>query len=317
MKVFSTYHLPADLEARFSQNNIQYSENRYDRSLTTSELISLAADCDGIITLLSDNINREVISSLTKCKIIANYAVGYNNIDLATARENSIIVTNTPGILTDATAEISFALILACLRRIKEGEEMVRQGKFTGWKPELLLGRGLAGKRLGIIGAGRIGQAVTKIANGFSMTVYYHSRNKKVEMENNFNAVYLDLSELMASCDIISLHIPLTPETNGLLSKKMLDLMKPEAIIINTARGEVIDEDYLITMLKNKKILAAGFDVYKNEPNINPELFHLENVVLLPHLGSATIETRTKMAELAADNVIAVLTGHPPLTQIS
>jgi glyoxylate reductase len=317
MKVFSTYHLPADLEARFSQNNIQYSENRYDRSLTTSELISLAADCDGIITLLSDNINREVISSLTKCKIIANYAVGYNNIDLAAARENSIIVTNTPGILTDATAEISFALILACLRRIKEGEEMVRQGKFTGWKPELLLGRGLAGKRLGIIGAGRIGQAVTKIANGFSMTVYYHSRNKKVEMENNFNAVYLDLSELMASCDIISLHIPLTPETNGLLSKKMLDLMKPEAIIINTARGEVIDEDYLITMLKNKKILAAGFDVYKNEPNINPELFHLENVVLLPHLGSATIETRTKMAELAADNVIAVLTGHPPLTQIS
>lgn len=317
MQVFSTYHLPADLESRFKQHNIVYSENPHDRYLTTSELISLATDCDGIITLLSDNINREVISSLTKCKIIANYAVGYNNIDLVAARENSIIVTNTPGILTDATAEITFALILACARRLKEGEVMVRDGKFTGWKPELLLGRGLSGKNIGIVGAGRIAQAVAKIANGFNMTVYYHSRNKKVEMENQFNAVYLDLPELMTKSDIISLHIPLTKETTDLISKKMLDLMKPEAIIINTARGEVIDEDYLITILKNKKILAAGFDVYKNEPNINTELFHLKNVVLLPHLGSATVETRAGMAILAADNVIAVLTGNLPLTQIS
>ncbi|MBK7867830.1 MAG: D-glycerate dehydrogenase [Ignavibacteriales bacterium] len=317
MKVFSTYHLPAELKARFKEHNIDYSENPHNRSLTTSEIISDTSDADGIITLLSDNINREVISSLTKCKIIANYAVGYNNIDLVAAREKSIIVTNTPGILTDATAEITFALIFACARRVKEGEEMVREGKFMGWKPELLLGRGLSGKNIGIIGAGRIGQAVAKIATGFNMNVYYHSRIKKVEMENNFHAVYLNLRDLMMNSDIISLHIPLTPETNGLVSKEMLDLMKPDAIIINTARGEVIDEDHLITMLKNKKILAAGFDVYKNEPNINPELFDLDNVVLLPHLGSATVETRAGMAILAADNVIAVLTGKLPLTQIS
>ena len=316
MKVFSTYHLPADLKYHFKQHNIVYSENPYDRSLTTDELISLTKDADGIITLLSDNISRKVISSLAKCKIIANYAVGYNNIDLVAAREHSIVVTNTPGILTDATAEITFALILACARRVKEGEEMVREGKFTGWKPELLLGRGLSGKNIGINGAGRIAQAVAKIANGFNMSVFYHSRNKKVEMESNFNAVYLDLPELMSNSDIITLHIPLTKETNGLLSKEMLNLMKPDAIIINTARGEVLDEDYLITMLKNKKLFAAGFDVYKNEPNINPELFQLDNVVLLPHLGSATVETRKGMAILAADNVIAVLTGNPPLTQI-
>ncbi|GAB1443110.1 D-glycerate dehydrogenase [Ignavibacteriales bacterium] len=316
MKVFSTYHLPADLKARFERHNIAYSENPYDRSLTASELISFAKDCDGIITLLSDNINREVISSLTKCKVIANYAVGFNNIDLVAAREHSIVVTNTPGILTDATAEISFALILACARRVIEAEKMVRDGKFTGWKPELLLGRGLAGKTIGLVGAGRIAQAVAKIASGFNMTICYHSRNKKVDMESNFNAVYLDLHELMSKADIISLHIPLTQETNGLLSKEMLDLMKPDAIIINTARGEVIDEEYLITMLKNKKIFAAGFDVYKNEPNINPGLLQLDNVVLLPHLGSATVETREGMAILAADNVIAVLNGNDPLTQI-
>lgn len=317
MKVFSTYHLPAEIETRFKQHNITYSENPFERSLTTSELISEASDADGLITLLSDNISRKVISSLTKCKIIANYAVGFNNIDLVAAREHSIVVTNTPGILTDATAEITFALILACSRRLKEGEEMVREGKFTGWKPELLLGRGLSGKQIGIIGAGRIGQAVARIATGFNMKVYYHSRYKKEIMEENFNAVYLSLPELMMKCDIITLHIPLTMETTGLISKEMLDLMKPGAIIINTARGEVIDEDYLITMLKNKKILAAGFDVYKNEPNINPELFELDNVVLLPHLGSATVETRAGMAFLAADNIIAVLTGKPPLTQIS
>lgn len=316
MKVFSTYHLPGDIKTHFRQNGIEYSENLLNRSLTTSELISHCADVDGVITLLSDNIDAGVISSMAKCKIIANYAVGFNNIDLVAARNHSIIVSNTPGILTDATAEITFALILGCVRRLREGELMVRQGKFTGWKPELLLGRGLSGKTLGIVGAGRIAQAVAKIANGFNMKVIYYSRTEKPEMETKFNATFLPLAELMSNADIISLHLPLTQETKGLISKEMLNKMKPDSIIINTARGEILDEKHLISMLKNNKIFAAGFDVYENEPNINPELFGLENVMLLPHLGSATIETRTNMAFLAADNVIAVLNGRQPLTPI-
>lgn len=312
MKVFSTYHLPGNLEEKFQSHNIQYTENPFNRSLTRDEIIQMAKDCDGLISLLSDNIDKEVIGSLTCCKIIANYAVGFNNIDLDSAKANGIVVTNTPGILTDATAEITFALILAAARNLRAGEMMVRENRFTGWKPELLTGPGLSGKVLGIVGAGRIAQAVARIAVAFKMKMIYYSRSRKPEMPGEFS----DLENLMRTSDFISLHIPLNPETRGLISAPMLELMKKDAVFINTSRGEIVNEKHLIGILKNNNIYAAGFDVYTNEPAIDPELLSLDNAVLLPHLGSATFETRKAMAHLAADNIIAVLTGDKPLSPV-
>lgn len=312
MKVFSTFHLPGDLHGRFAKKGISYSENRFNRSLTHGEIISEASGCDGLITLLSDRIDSDIIRSLKNCRVIANYAAGYNNIDLTAAREAGIIVTNTPGILTSATAEITFTLILAAARNLVPGEKMMREARFNGWQPELLLGHGLDGKTIGIIGAGRIAQKVAHIALAFGMNVIYHSRSEKPGMPG----VFTSLAELMATSDIVSLHIPLNEGTRNLISAPMLDLLKPSAILINTARGEVLDEKHLIELLKAKRVFAAGFDVYENEPAINPELLTLENAVLLPHLGSATFGTREAMAHLAADNVIAVLLGQSPLSPV-
>jgi len=312
MKVFSTFHLPGDLHNRFAKKGISYSENSFGRPLTRGELISEASGCEGLITLLSDRIDGEIIRSLKNCRIIANYAAGYNNIDLTAAREAGITVTNTPGILTSATAEITFTLILAAARNLVPGEKMMREARFPGWQPELLLGHGLDGKTIGIIGAGRIAQRVAHIALAFGMNVVYHSRSEKPEMPG----VFTSLAEVMATSDIVSLHIPLNEATRNLISAPMLDLLKPSAILINTARGEVIDEKHLIELLKAKRIFAAGFDVYENEPAVNPELLTLENAVLLPHLGSATFRTREEMAHLAADNVIAVLLGQAPISPV-
>lgn len=312
MKVFATFHLPGDLADRFAPHGIVYTENTTGHPLTRGEILALARDCDGMISLLSDRIDGDLIRSLTNCRVIANYAVGYNNIDLAAAREMGIAVTNTPGILTSATAEITFTLILAAARNLVRGEKMMRANAFPGWQPELLLGHGLEGKTLGVVGAGRIARRVAEIALAFNMEVIYHSRSPKDDMPGRFTT----LPDLMATADVISLHIPLNEATCNLISASMLNLMKPSAIIINTARGEVLDEKHLIEMLRAKRIFAAGFDVYANEPAVNPELATLDNAVLLPHLGSATFETRRAMAHLAADNVIAVLGGGSPLTPV-
>ncbi len=312
MKVFSTFHLPGNLRERFEPHGINYFENTTGHPLTRDEILERAVDCDGMISLLSDRIDGDLIRSLANCRVIANYAVGYNNIDLGAAREMGIAVTNTPGILTSATAEITFTLILAAARNLVPGEKMMRDNAFPGWQPELLLGHGLEGKTIGIVGAGRIARRVAEIALAFNMQVIYHSRSRKEGMPGRFTT----LPDLMSTADVVTLHIPLNGETANLIPAAMLDLMKPTAIIINTARGEVIDEMHLIEMLRAKKIFAAGFDVYTNEPVVNPELLKLDNVVLLPHLGSATFETRTAMAHLAADNVIAVLTGGTPLTPV-
>lgn len=313
MKVFSSYQLPGKLDEKFLAAGIEYSSNPHDRSLSKDEIITMAKDCDGLISLLSDKIDVEVIGSLPNCKIIANYAVGFNNIDLVSAKNHNIIVTNTPGILTDATAEITFALILAAARNIRAGELMVRENRFTGWKPELLTGPGLTNKTLGIVGAGRIARAVSRIGRAFKMNILYHSRSEKPEMHGEFVA----LEKLMQNSNFISLHIPLNSETRGIISASLLDMMKKDAIIVNTSRGEVIDEVHLIKLLKENRIYAAGFDVYTNEPVINPELLNLDNTVLLPHLGSATFETRIEMAHLVADNILAVLRGEDPLTPVT
>jgi len=305
MKVFITYKIPNIAEKILREKGFTVSVNRSGKILTKEELIRKGKNADALITLLSDKIDREVIDNLNKCRIIANYAVGYNNIDVEYAKSKGIVVANTPGILTDATADLTMALILACARRLPEGERFVREGKFEGWKPELLLGLDLKGKTLGIVGMGRIGFAVGQRAKAFGMKVVYFNRTRKANAENELNAKKVSLEKLMKMSDVVSLHLPLTAETRGIIDKNKLNLLKPTAILINTARGEVLDEKHLIKMLKRKKIFAAGFDVYTNEPNLNPALLELENAVLLPHVGSGTVETRNAMAELVARNVVS------------
>ena len=305
MKVFITYKIPNIAEKILREKGFTVSVNRSGKILTKEELIRKGKNADALITLLSDKIDREVIDNLNKCRIIANYAVGYNNIDVEYAKSRGIVVANTPGILTDATADLTMALILACARRLPEGERFVREGKFEGWKPELLLGLDLKGKTLGIVGMGRIGFAVGQRAKAFGMKVVYFNRTRKANAENELNAKKVSLEKLMKMSDVVSLHLPLTAETRGIIDKNKLNLLKPTAILINTARGEVLDEKHLIKMLKRKKIFAAGFDVYTNEPNLNPALLELENAVLLPHVGSGTVETRNAMAELVARNVVS------------
>ena len=305
MKVFITYKIPNIAEKILREKGFTVSVNRSGKILTKEELIRKGKNADALITLLSDKIDREVIDNLNKCRIIANYAVGYNNIDVEYAKSKGIVVANTPGILTDATADLTMALILACARRLPEGERFVREGKFEGWKPELLLGLDLKGKTLGIVGMGGIGFAVGQRAKAFGMKVVYFNRTRKANAENELNAKKVSLEKLMKVSDVVSLHLPLTAETRGIIDKNKLNLLKPTAILINTARGEVLDEKHLIKMLKRKKIFAAGFDVYTNETNLNPALLELENAVLLPHVGSGTVETRNAMAELVARNVVS------------
>ncbi|MGE5430476.1 MAG: 2-hydroxyacid dehydrogenase [Syntrophomonadaceae bacterium] len=316
MKVFITRELPGnavDLLVKSGFDVVVYGK---DRQISRQEFIKYAKDADGIISLLSDKLDRDIISNLNNCKVIANYAVGYNNIDLKAAKEKNIAVTNTPELLTDATAEIAISLMLACSRHIVKGDNLVRENKFTGWAPKLLLGIELSEKTFGLAGAGRIGMAAALRAKAFGMKIIYFSRSRNVSLEKAAGAKKVSLEKLMKTSDVISLHMPLTEKTKNLIDKDHLHLMKETAILINTARGEILDEKELIKMLKSGRIFAAGFDVYENEPLLSKELLKLKNVVLLPHIGSATFEARTKMAELCAKNLINVLKGRKPLTPV-
>lgn len=312
MKVFITYAIPEiGIEMLKAKYNVDVYEG--EEYLSKSEMIQRARKADGIITQLRDPIDEEFINSLENAKIIANYAVGYNNIDISTATNRGIYVTHTPGVLTEATADIAFALLLAVARKIVESDRFVREGKFVGWKPKLFLGYDLYGKTLGIIGMGRIGQAVARRAVGFGMKIVYYNRNKLPEdVEKQHNASYVKLDELIEISDFISIHTPLTQETYHLIDANRISKMKPNAILINTARGPVVDEYALYEALRGGKIAGAGFDVYENEPFLTPGLEKLNNVVLLPHIGSATYETRNKMSEMVALNVIEALEGRIP-----
>jgi glyoxylate reductase len=311
LKVFITYKIPD--EGLKLLNDFNLDINYGPGFLTRSELIRKFEDADAAVTMLSDRIDREVFENAKKLKIIANYAVGYNNIDIETAKSRGIFVTNTPGILTEATADLTFALLLSLSRRIVEADSFVREGKFDGWKPELFLGTQVHGKTIGIVGMGRIGQAVAKRACGFSMKVLYHNRRRlDKDIEKKFDAHYVDLADLMKNSDFISIHTPLTNETRHMINKEMLDLMKPASYILNMARGPIIDEKYLVGLLVNNKIAGAGFDVYENEPEVPTELMKLKNVVLLPHIGTASKETRSAMAVMACKNILEVLSGKLP-----
>ncbi len=286
--------------------------NTRDRNLTHNELVKMVRGVDAVLCLLSDRIDAEVISNMDRCKVISNYAVGFNNIDVDEATKRGIIVTNTPGVLTDATADLTWALILARRRRLVEADKFVRRGRFKGWAPMLLLGTELAGKTLGIIGAGRIGTAVGLRAKGFKMKVLYFNTHKNEILEEEVGAKKVGLETLLKNSDIITIHVPLTSKTRHLIGEREINLMKKGAYLINTSRGEVVDEMALIKALKKGKIAGAGLDVFEFEPKVPKELIDLENVVLTPHIGSATVEARTKMSIVAAENIVKVLSGKVP-----
>ena len=277
------------------------------------ELIRRVAGKQALVSMITDAVSRDVIEAGRNLKVIANAAVGYNNIDVAAARERGIIVTNTPGVLTDATADLTWALILGITRRMGEGERLVRRGGWKGWTFDFMLGAELRAKQLGIVGYGGIGRAVAARGRAFGMRIAYSSRTPK----NDPDAEAMPFDRLLATSDIVSLHCPLTPETRHLIDQPALARMKRSAYLINTSRGPVVDEKALAWALRTHLIAGAGLDVFEEEPKIEPELLTLENVMLVPHLGSGTVETRTAMADLAARNVRAVLSGQPPLTPVS
>jgi len=315
-KVFITRKLAGSAETMLRREGFKVKVFQDDSPIKRADLLKETIDADALISLLTDTIDREVIDNMRRCRIIANCAVGFNNIDVEYARSRNIVVTNTPDILTDATADLTVALVLACARRLREGESMMRSNNFKGWKPQLLLGLEMKGKKVGIIGAGRIGFAAARRLKAFGTEIVYFGRTKKEKFEDELDARKVSLNHLLKSSDIISVHLPLSSETKHLLNKENLRLVKRSAVIVNTSRGEIIDEKMLIRLLKKKRIFAAGLDVYENEPGVNPELLKLENVFLLPHIGSATIETRTGMAELCAKNVKNVLNRKSPLTPV-
>lgn len=290
--------------------------NEEDRPLSPEELRALAARCDGLIVQLVDRVDAALLDAGKNLKVVANYAVGVDNIDRAAAAARGVVVTNTPDVLTRATAELAWALLLGAARRVAEGDRLTREGGFRGWAPLLHLGVGVSGKTLGIVGAGRIGAAVARIGAGFGMTVLYHARSAHPEIEREARAVRVDLPRLLAESDFVSLHVPLTAETRHLIGEKELSSMKPTAVLVNTARGPVVDEEALVRALKQKKIFAAGLDVFEREPQLAAGLAELPNVLLAPHAGSATFETRAEMSVLAAKNVLAVLEGRPALTPV-
>lgn len=291
----------------------------HDRVLKAVELWKFVKGADAILCLLTDKIDRKALEAAgPKLKIVANYAAGFDNIDFGACRKRKVIVTNTPGVLTEAVAEQSFALLMAVARRLVESDKFVRTAKYHGWEPELLLGHELAGKTLGILGLGRIGSRVAEIAAlGYKMNVVYYDRGKADrELDSRLGAKAVTMRKLLTTSDFVSLHVPLLRETRHLIGKPELESMKKTAILINTCRGPVVDENALAWALKNKVIWGAGIDVFEFEPKVTPELKKLDNVIMTPHTASATHEARDAMAVLAAKNIIAVLEGKPPLTPV-
>jgi len=305
-------NLPASVR-KFLGKDFRVEYHAEDRPMPRDVLLRSLANKVGLLSMITDTVDEELFLQAPQLKMVANMAVGYNNIDVAAATRRGILVSNTPGVLTEATADLAFSLILATARRVVEGDRMVRNGDFKFWAPFLFLGREVSGKTLGIVGMGRIGQAVARRAAGFSMPVIYHSRTPlKKSLEKTLRATGVSFSRLLQEADFISLHVPLYPETTHLIGKREFNLMKRTAILINTSRGPVVDEKELLTALQKGRIAGAGIDVYENEPAITAGLETLSQAVLLPHVGSATLETRTRMAELAAENLRAGLLGRRP-----
>ena len=282
------------------------------------ELLEAASGAEGVLSTVTEKIDGGFMDAAGDgLKVVANLAVGYDNVDVEAANKRGVIVTNTPGVLDETTADVAFMLLLAAARRLGESERVLRAGRWEWWGPKLFMGPDVWGKKLGIVGLGRIGQAVARRAKGFDMEILYYNRSRKEEAEQELGARYLGLGELLETADFVTIHTPLTEETQHLIGRAELEKMKSEAVLVNTSRGPVVDEDALADALAEGRIFAAGLDVYEEEPKVHPKLLELENAVLAPHIGSGSIETRNKMAALAAENLAAVLRGEQPKTPVN
>ena len=312
--VIVTRKLPDVIETRMMEL-FDTRLNTTDTPMSQRELIDAVNVADVLVPTVTDKIDKAVLSNADdKMRLVASFGTGVDHIDLAAARERGVTVTNTPGVLTQDTADMTMALILAVPRRLAEGERLIRAGKWEGWSPTSMLGHRIWGKRLGIIGMGRIGHAVARRAQGFGLSIHYHNRHRlPEELENEVEATYWEsLDQMLAHMDIVSVNCPHTPATYHLLPARRLKLLQPHAYVVNTSRGEVIDENALTRMLRAGEVSGAGLDVYEHEPALNPKLLELDNVVLLPHMGSATIEGRVDMGEKVLINIKTFVDGHTP-----
>ena len=313
-RVLLTAQLPDEAMRLLLNDDIISRVDVAAKPLLPSDLKSAFQKYDGVISLLSDKIDSSMFEN-TSVRVVANYAVGYNNIDVEAAKKAGVYVTNTPGVLTDASADLGFALLMAVARKIPQSDRYCREGKFVGWGPMLMLGADIAHQTLGIVGAGRIGSAMARRGRGFDMNILYVSRTEKPHM-NEMGAKRVSLDELLAQSDFVSLHTSLNQDTHHLINASALSKMKSSAFLINTSRGSVVDEQALVDALLSQQIAGAGLDVFEEEPKIHPKLMQMDNVVLAPHIGSGTYRTRRVMAEMVANNVLTVLHGKPPLNPV-
>ena len=310
--IFVTRALPGDPTPRLREvaNVIVWP---HDEPPPHDELVRRAADADALLTMLTDPIDAAVLDAGRRLRLVAQMAVGYDNVDVAAATECGILVTNTPGVLTETTADLAFALLLAAARRVVEGDRLTRTGGWKSWHPSFLLGQDVHGATLGIVGLGQIGLAVARRARGFDMRILYHDRTRHPQAEAELGAEYVSLDRLLGESDFVSLHVPLASQTRHLIGQRELSLMKPSAVLVNAARGAVVDQQALCAALKERRIAAAGLDVAEIEPiPVDDPLLTLDNVVVTPHIGSASVATRARMAEMAVESVLQALRGELP-----
>jgi glyoxylate reductase len=316
--VYITRKLPRPILDQLSKHFHIKIWDKENKPVPSEVLVEEVKKADGLLCLLTDQVDEKVLSGASRLKIVANMAVGYNNIDVEAASKKGIIVTNTPGVLTETTADLTFALMMAAARRLVESSDFLRGGKWSSWSPMELTGQDIYGATLGIIGMGRIGQALASRARGFNMRIVYHNRSRKPDVEQDLGLeFYEELHEMLPVCDFVCILVPYASDLHHFIGEKELRIMKKTAVLINTARGGLVDEEALYTVLNTGKLFAAGLDVFEKEP-VDPDspLLSLPNLVTLPHIGSASKATRMKMAELAADNLIEVLSDKPPLTPV-
>jgi glyoxylate reductase len=317
VNVLVTGNLPGDIADRI-RDGYAVRMHDLDRPMQRDALLEAVAHADGLLCMITDRVDEKLLDLAPRLKIVANFGVGYNNIDVDAAAGRGVMVTNTPDVLTDSTADLAMALLLAVGRRMVESDRYTREGRFGFWAPFHFLGHEVSGATLGILGMGRIGEAVARRARGFNMRVLYHNRTPlPPDREQALGAGWVERERLLETSDYVSLHVPLTPDTHHLIGEAELAMMKPDAFLINTSRGPVVDEAALLKALKDGRIAGAGLDVYENEPVLTPGLPALDNVVLLPHIGSATMTTRRRMATMAVDNLLAGLEGEAPLNWVN
>ena len=318
MKVLITRQIPGDYLDKFENSGFEVDIWKEDRPMPREVFLEKVVGVDALLCLLTEKVDREVFDRAgANLKIVSNYAVGFDNIDIDEAKKRGIVVTNTPcKEVNEAVAEHTWALILALSRRIVESDEAIRRGGYHGWDPDVFLGRSLVGKTLGIIGLGNIGSMVARRAAGYDMKVIYNKRTRDLDLEKELGIVFVSLDELLANSDFVSLHVPLTEETRGMIDKVAFGKMKRGSFLINTARGPVVREQDLAEALRTGILAGAALDVFENEPNINPELLAMENVILTPHIASSTVEARLKMTELAVSSIIDFFAGGEVLNRV-